>query len=256
MLEKLSGKRPLGGKFQREQLRALVGYVLWVAVCFIGVQFVVGLAVGLLSTAGIIDELLAQNVTSLSITLGTFLAMAAAVVLLPKVIWGEKTSLETLGLQRLLMWRDIGLGIIGMVVAFGGSVLILWLSQYIMPWVNLEQVQDLGISPLNSGTELAIAFMTLVVVGPFVEEVIFRGYLYGKLRGSGIRMWLAAVVVSILFAVAHGQWNVALDVFVLSLIMCFMREKTGSIWVGVIMHMLKNGIAFYFMFVYPMTMGL
>ena len=255
-MEKLSGKRPLGGKFQLEQLRALVGYVLWVAVCFIGVQFVVGLAVGLLSTAGIIDELLAQNVTSLSITLGTFLAMAAAVVLLPKVIWGEKTSLEALGLQRLLMWRDIGLGIIGMVVAFGGSVLILWLSQYIMPWVNLEQVQDLGISPLNSGTELAIAFMTLVVVGPFVEEVIFRGYLYGKLRRSGIRMWLVALIVSALFAVAHGQWNVALDVFVLSLIMCFMREKTGSIWVGVIMHMLKNGIAFYFMFVYPMTMGL
>jgi len=33
--------------------------------------------------------------------------------------------------------------------------------------------------------------------------------------------------------------------------MIALREVTGSIWAGTLLHMLKNGIAFYFLFVNP-----
>ncbi|RYZ49901.1 MAG: CPBP family intramembrane metalloprotease, partial [Sphingobacteriales bacterium] len=61
------------------------------------------------------------------------------------------------------------------------------------------------------------------------------------------------IVTSIVFGAIHGQWNVAVDVFALSLILCSLREITGSIWAGVLLHMLKNGIAFYFLFIGPVV---
>jgi membrane protease YdiL (CAAX protease family) len=54
------------------------------------------------------------------------------------------------------------------------------------------------------------------------------------------------------FGAVHGQWNVAIDVFSLSLIMCGLREITGNIWAGALLHMLKNGLAFYILFINPM----
>jgi membrane protease YdiL (CAAX protease family) len=33
--------------------------------------------------------------------------------------------------------------------------------------------------------------------------------------------------------------------------MCVMREHTGAIWITILMHMAKNGLAFYLLFVNP-----
>jgi membrane protease YdiL (CAAX protease family) len=34
-------------------------------------------------------------------------------------------------------------------------------------------------------------------------------------------------------------------------VMCVMREHTGAIWITILMHMAKNGLAFYLLFVNP-----
>ena len=67
--------------------------------------------------------------------------------------------------------------------------------------------------------------------------------------------WLPATLVSALFGVAHGQWNVGLDVFVLSMVACGLREATGSIWAGIVLHMIKNMVAFMATFVFVTGIG-
>jgi len=62
---------------------------------------------------------------------------------------------------------------------------------------------------------------------------------------------VAALVTSLVFAAVHGQWNVAIDTFALSLVLCALREVTGTIWAGILLHMFKNAIAFYVLFIYP-----
>jgi membrane protease YdiL (CAAX protease family) len=47
------------------------------------------------------------------------------------------------------------------------------------------------------------------------------------------------------------QWAVALDTMVLSLMLCTLREYTGAIWAGVLVHAIKNGLAFYLLFINP-----
>ena len=93
-----------------------------------------------------------------------------------------------------------------------------------------------------------MVFLLFAVVAPIVEEVIFRGFLFHHIRKS-MPFWLTAIIVSVLFGAAHMQWNVGINVFVMSLVMCWAREYSGTIWPGIVMHMLKNAIAVYALFV-------
>jgi len=120
-----------------------------------------------------------------------------------------------------------------------------------VPGFNATQQQDVGFSNLAKQYELLLAFVALVIIAPVAEETLFRGYLYGKLRKS-VPIWVAMLVTSALFGALHGQWNVGIDVFVLSLVMCTLREITGSIWAGILVHMIKNGLAFFILFIYPL----
>jgi membrane protease YdiL (CAAX protease family) len=60
-----------------------------------------------------------------------------------------------------------------------------------------------------------------------------------------------------LFAVAHLQfgsgapllWIAAIDTFVLSLFLIYLKDKTDSLWAPILLHMLKNFIAFMALFV-------
>ena len=95
-----------------------------------------------------------------------------------------------------------------------------------------------------------MAFLTLVVIAPVAEETIFRGYLLGKLR-KFVPVWLAILATSVLFGAVHGAWNLAIDTFALSVVMSLLRQNTGSLWASILLHMTKNGIAFYILFINP-----
>jgi membrane protease YdiL (CAAX protease family) len=62
--------------------------------------------------------------------------------------------------------------------------------------------------------------------------------------------WVSAILTSLAFAVVHMQVNVGIDVFVLSLFLCYLRERTGSLWAPIILHGIKNGLAFLLLFVF------
>jgi membrane protease YdiL (CAAX protease family) len=108
-----------------------------------------------------------------------------------------------------------------------------------------------------------LAFFTLVVLAPVAEETLFRGYLFGKLKHS-VPVWAAALITSVLFGLVHvafsaqPDWPLALDTFVLSLMLCTLRQVSGSLWASMLLHMIKNGVAFYILFLSPIishTMG-
>lgn len=113
--------------------------------------------------------------------------------------------------------------------------------------IDLLQQQDIGYSNPN-GYELLLTFMALVLLAPFVEETLFRGFLFKAFRRT-FGFWVGAIVVSLLFAVAHGQANVGVDVFVLSMFLCYLREKTDSLWPSIALHAMKNLVAFIFLFI-------
>ena len=167
----------------------------------------------------------------------------------------KPSTREELGLQGWPTWTDIGLAPVGFVAQLILAGLLVWIFS-LFPWFDTEQAQELGYSALNGGFDRVVAFIALVVIAPIAEEIIFRGWLYGRLRRkfsekmsevSG--MILSILLVSLLFGIVHLQWNVGVNVFAVSVVLCGLREITGTIYSGIILHMLKNGVAFYLVYV-------
>lgn len=170
------------------------------------------------------------------------------VIGLPWLIKHRKTTLAELGLQRLPKWMDFVWTLAGVVVYFVLSALVTYIASHLLPFVNMTEAQDTGYKNLSSQLEYILAFISLVIVAPFCEELLFRGYLLGKLR-KYTQFWVSLLITSVLFAIVHFQWNVGFDVFALSVVLCLLRLVSGSLWSSIMLHMLKNGIAYYFLFI-------
>jgi membrane protease YdiL (CAAX protease family) len=130
-------------------------------------------------------------------------------------------------------------------------LLIIILLQEIMdfiPGYNPNQEQVLGFESVE-GIGILLVFISLVILPPLGEEVLFRGILYPGFRNKLNKVW-AALITSALFGLAHMQWNVGVDTFVLSLVIIYALEKHKSLWVAIGLHGIKNFVAFAALFVF------
>ncbi|MBQ3309659.1 CPBP family intramembrane metalloprotease [Candidatus Saccharibacteria bacterium] len=263
-----------------QKILGVIAITAWVGIVYIVVQKLLALII-----VGIFRP--AVNTTALQTlySMLCYIVSGAVIIFLPwgivkllkKTKWGQKLlskfktknefkpDRDELGVIGWPTWIDLGLAPVGFVAyLLLANVIVSSFTHF--SWFNLEEKQDVGYNTMIFGPERMLPLTVLVVVAPIVEEVIFRGYLYGKLkkclgvrsnknsskkerRRSLILTAIAILITSILFGVMHRQWNVGVNVFAMSIVLCLMREITGSIYAGIIMHMIKNAVAFYLLFV-------
>ncbi|MDB5181724.1 MAG: hypothetical protein JWP13_487 [Candidatus Saccharibacteria bacterium] len=170
-----------------------------------------------------------------------------------------KVRMSTFG----VVWprfKDIGVALLGVVPYVMGYAILLTVATQLFPSINVEQEQQLGFDTSQTQVGLILTFVSLVVLPPIVEELVMRGFLFTSLL-KRFRFLGAAILTSIVFAAAHLQfgsgapllWVAALDTFILSIILCIMRYKTGSLWPGIFLHALKNLVAFLSIFIFKIT---
>lgn len=122
--------------------------------------------------------------------------------------------------------------------------------------LDVDQQQQLGYDYSFTGLDYFWVFLTLVILPPIAEEILFRGFLY-RILGSVTSKRIAVIATSVLFAVAHLEffsgaslnWIAAVDTFILSLFLIRLYEKTGNLWASILLHGLKNSIAFTALFI-------
>jgi membrane protease YdiL (CAAX protease family) len=248
MLENSSNTAP--SQPRRTYFWRSLGLIFWVIAGFVLASLIVAVISGLLVALGLPVDDINESVLNTAAAGLVYLLSALIVIGGPQLVRGFRTTRHELGLPRLPSWRDILFAPAAFVVYFIATSIVTTIVATLVPGFNLNETQDVGFANLTLPYEYILAFLTLVVLAPVAEELLFRGYLYGKLR-RWVSVWTAALVTSVVFGVVHGQWNVGVDVFVLSLVMCSLREMTGSIWAGILLHMLKNGLAFYILFINP-----
>ena len=223
--------------------------LVWVAAVLVATQLLLRLV--LINLMHLDQASMSTNALQTLYSALVYVVSLVITIFVPWKLAKSKTTRDELGLRGLPTWTDILLAPVGFIVFMIVAVILVAILQSIFPGVNWNESQDVGFSNLISSSDFVLAFISLVVVAPVAEELIFRGWLYGKLRAK-IPAIPAMLVVSILFGIVHGQWNVGVTVFVMSIAMCTLREITGTIWGGILIHILKNGIAFYFLSVNPM----
>lgn len=182
------------------------------------------------------------------------------VVVIAWFIAHRKASFRQVMALKRPAFTDVGYAIAGIIVYFVLFVVALFLVEQVLP-INTEQEQALGFERGVSGSALVLAFVGLVILPPLAEELIFRGFFYGTLRGYKLGAGWSIFVTSAVFGALHlfGAadhnllWIAFLDTFVLSLVLCYLREKTGSIWASILVHSLKNGFVFLNLFIINAT---
>jgi membrane protease YdiL (CAAX protease family) len=87
------------------------------------------------------------------------------------------------------------------------------------------------------------AVLALIVagVGPFVEELLYRGALFTGLR-SGTTALSATITTGLLFTLVHLEPRWWLPIFLMASCIGYLRAQTGSLWPGVLLHGAFNGM--------------
>lgn len=86
---------------------------------------------------------------------------------------------------------------------------------------------------------LWLEILSVVVLAPIVEELVFRGCIHSRLRRS-MKPLTAAIISAFIFGVAHGHIISATYAFILGLVLTYLYEKYNSVIVSIIFHMAFN----------------
>jgi len=231
-----------------------IGLPVWVFLGFMLAQAVILVIIQGLNAVGVplqaIDPTLFQLIAG-----GVVYALSLVIVIgVPWLVKRARTTKEELGIQRLPNLMDFVWAPTGAVVYLILTTIITALAMSFITFVDYNQAQDTGFSGINEQAEYIMAFLMLVIIAPLAEELLFRGYLFGKLRKYA-PLWISILITSLIFAVVHFAWNVGFDVFALSIVLCLLRVVSGSLWPSIMLHMLKNGVAFYFLFINPTVLS-
>lgn len=178
------------------------------------------------------------------------IAELAAAFLVISIVQKRHLKLKVIGLGRWPVWRDLRAAAAGFLAFYLLLVISNILVTLFVPDITNGK-QNLGFEDLTTGTQSLMAFVALVLLPPIGEEILIRGYLFSGLRMVW-RFWPAVVVTSLFFGLAHLEfgrggplvWAAALDTFLLSVVLCFLRERTGALYAGMLVHMLNNLLAF------------
>lgn len=239
----------------------IVVLMVWVVVGFFVAEFGVSYALLGLQHLGVTFSGISSATLNTIFAALVYIVSLVLVIGLPWWVMKRTSSRTELGIQRFIKWSDPMYAVCGVFIYLVLSALFAFAAAHFSGFPS-TQAQDVAFQNLSLRYEYFLAFVTLVVIAPLAEELLFRGYLYGKIRKRA-PFWITMLLVSLVFASLHlpgvntdgsiqWQWNVALDVFALSLVLTSLREYTGSIWAGVCLHAIKNGIAFYFLFIMPL----
>ena len=144
---------------------------------------------------------------------------------------------RTLGLAAPVGASQIALSAACLALSIGFLVVFVSLAQRFGP--DFLVPNRIDADRLGSGVFLAANVAIVVLVGPFAEEVFFRGFLLTALMPSlgAIR---AAALASALFAVAHVDVGVMVPFFFTGLLLSWLYVRTRSIWPPMLAHAGQN----------------
>ncbi|HEY3495771.1 MAG TPA: CPBP family intramembrane glutamic endopeptidase, partial [Polyangiaceae bacterium] len=105
--------------------------------------------------------------------------------------------------------------------------------------VVAAEIQRLTPKSIVHGVALGLM---VIGVGPFVEELFFRGALYTVLRSVG-SAFAAVGTTALLFTLGHLEPRTWLPIFTLAVALGYVRALSGSFWPGLLLHAAFNGTA-------------
>ena len=170
---------------------------------------------------------------SLAVSAPIVLGLLALVVRASRV-----TVIEYLAL-KWPRWRDFGIG----AAALAGVLLATGALAGLTGQETPEFVGDTYISAKNAGM-VPLLMVSFVCLGPLQEELLFRGFFFrGFIPAFGA--WPTIILTSAVWAFTHVQyqWFFVGEIFALGMVFGWLRWRSGSTILTIVLHAAVNGMA-------------
>ena len=106
--------------------------------------------------------------------------------------------------------------------------------------------------PGITGVSVAIAVLSLVIVAPIVEEILFRGLLFGALAPR-LGVLGSALITALLFGAIHGDPVLFPTLAALGFVTALAYAATGNLWTAITLHALNNSLGAIFLVATSLT---
>ncbi|MFC1509485.1 lysostaphin resistance A-like protein, partial [Candidatus Omnitrophota bacterium] len=215
-----------------------------IIIVFIG--YVIAAAEGVILKAFHIE--LGLNLRMMLDTL--FIDIIAVFIVFYFVVIKYKESFKSLGLSFRNFLSNILSGITAYILMLPGLLAVLLLSVWVL---NL-----LGYTPppqpvfeifMEEDSSRVLFFLTIFVsfLGPIIEELFFRGFMYSAIKKrTGIIA--AAFLSAAIFSALHTNITGFLPIMVLGVFLAYLYETTGSLIASMTVHIIHNSAIVTFIF--------
>ncbi len=209
----------------------------WAVLAILAGQFV-ALAGVVYWRAGTLEAILQTPFDGKLVTLFVLLSNPITIALL----WlaarlSKSNAADYLGVQWTQS-RYVAIGLVLLVALIALTDGVLYLSGRAL--VTQFQLQSYNTATAE-GWRLPM-LIAAVIFAPAGEEIVFRGFLFRGFVTSDRSAWPAIIVISILWAALHVQydWAGILQIFVVGLFLGWMRLVSGSVLLTFLLHALFN----------------
>lgn len=139
-----------------------------------------------------------------------------------------------------------GIGAIGILVSIVctyGLVSFYEMLPYILPMEGMIESYVETMEVIFGGSPFLV-FISIAIMAPLLEELIFRGLIYRNLRYYN-GFWLSALISSLMWGIVHFNFLQGLQAFGLGLLFAFLYEKTYNILLPMLLHFVVNTVALF-----------
>jgi hypothetical protein len=180
--------------------------------------------------------------------LGLTSALLSGIMIITFFWWDIRRSGEPfypeIGLQPSKIKKSKG--IILIIAVLASTHFLAWVYRsVILPDFGYEGIIGGGSKMFNfiqtngGALEMSGFLLLALLVGPIMEEVVFRGYLQSSLAKK-TPTWAAILITSIVFTVGHNPMILWPMYFLYSATWGWILVRTGSLKMAVIIHVLSN----------------
>ncbi|MDX2080035.1 MAG: CPBP family intramembrane glutamic endopeptidase [Terrimicrobiaceae bacterium] len=181
------------------------------------------------------------QVTLGSVLMSMFFYSGIALFLIGFLVMRGRNPVEAFGLNWRAWRTEAVLVPAALLVAMPFIVAAQWLAYQISgPETTPQPIVTFLLENPGWRERLAVAAVA-IVVAPLVEELIYRGCVYGICRQYVGRI-PALVFSAVVFAVIHGHAPSLVGLFVLAVALTLLYERTGSLWAPIALHAVFNSL--------------
>lgn len=164
------------------------------------------------------------------------LYLGLPILLMLKIYNGNKSELLRL---NPLSGKEIGLTVVIGFLMLVGNTALTSVNYYVSSlFTNIELPQ---VPPAYTTSAILLMIVSGVLIAPVLEEISMRGVMMRGLEGKS--KWFAIIITGAYFGMVHLSHYTIVPKVLGGILLCYVVYATNSIYSGMIIHLINNGIS-------------